>query len=248
MLSKAKKIQQKFFQKLGDFNRYDLLLPESSGVYTFIKDRSGVVITANQLTIERCGFTTEEELVGKTDYDLFTRDLAEKYASDDQRVMESGKPILNMRELAPSKNGTIHCYITNKMPLRNPKGDIVGIMGTTTSAEYSRHALKSFLEIATAVDFIKDNFTKTINIPELAEMSGLKNRKFESLFKEVFSITPQTYIIKMRIHTACQLLTGSSKSIADIATEVGFYDHSTFTRQFSKHMGLRPVQYRKQYS
>ena len=79
-------------------------------------------------------------------------------------------------------------------------------------------------------------------------MVGLKIRKFENLFKEIFQITPQTYIIKMRIHDACQKLTTTDMSIADIATSVGFYDHSTFTRQFNKHMEIKPVKYRKKYS
>ena len=81
-------------------------------------------------------------------------------------------------------------------------------------------------------------------MPELANM---KIRKFEGVFKQVFGITPQTYIIKMRIHDACLKLLNTKKSIADIATSVGFYDHSTFTRQFKKHMDMGPAQYRKSY-
>jgi AraC-like DNA-binding protein len=244
----AQKIQRDFFQKLGDSNRYDQLLPPSSGVYSFIKDRNGIVITANQLTIERCGFQLEEEIVGKTDYDLFSSDLAEKYASDDQKVMNDGIAIIDMPELAPNKDGVIHCYITNKIPLRDPSGLIIGIMGTTTSVEYSRRALKGYLDIVQAVDYIKIHYTETINIPELAELSGLKNRKFEGVFKDVFGITPQTYIIKMRLHEACLKLLNTNKSIADIATAVGFYDHSAFTRQFNKHIKITPVSYRKKYS
>ena len=248
MNSEIRKIQQEFFKKLGDFNRYDQLLPPSSGVYTFIKDRQGRVISANQLTIERCGFKTEEEIVGKTDYDIFSRDLAEKYATDDQQVMETGIAIIDMPELAPNKEGVIHCYITNKMPLKNTQGEVVGIMGTTTSVEYSRQALKGYLEIAPAIDYIKDHYKETINIPDLAQMTGFKNRKFEGLFKDIFGITPQTYIIKMRVHYSCLQLLKSKKSISEIATNVGFYDHSTFTRQFSKHMNCKPAEYRKKYA
>ena len=244
----AQKIQQEFFEILGDYNRYDSLMPPSSGVYTFIKDRQGRVITANQLTIERCGFKCEEEIVGKTDYDIFSSDLAEKYSTDDRRVMDSGEAIIDMPELAPNKDGIIHCYITNKMPLKNPQGETVGIMGTTTSVEYSRQALKGYLEIAPAIDYIKNHYKETINIPDLAQLTGFKNRKFEGIFKEVFGITPQTYVIKMRVHYSCIQLLKTKKSISEIATGVGFYDHSTFTRQFTKHMGSKPAEYRKKYS
>lgn len=224
-----------------------MLLPPSSGVYSFIKDKNGLIIAANQLTWERCGCKSEEEIIGKTDFDFFPKDLAEKFVQDDRKVIETGVPIINMPELAPNKEGVIQCYVTNKMPLYDSSGEIIGMAGTTTSVEFFHDALKPFLQIAPAIEFIKDNYCETISIPDLAEMVGLKIRKFESTFKEVFQITPQTYIIKMRLHDACLKLTTTNMSIADIATSVGFYDHSTFTRQFSKHMDIKPVQYRKKF-
>ena len=243
----TKDIQENFFKRLSPQNRFDLLLPASSGVYSFIKDTNGLIISANQLTYERCGCKSEEEVIGKTDFDFFPKDMAEKYVKDDQRVIETGQAIINMPELAPNKSGVIQCYITNKMPLYDSNGKIIGIAGTTTSVEYFHDALKPYLQIAPTIDYIKENYHRTISIPELAEMVNLKIRKFEHLFKDIFQITPQTYIIKMRIHDACQKLTTTKMSIADIATSVGFYDHSTFTRQFSKHMEIKPVQYRKKY-
>lgn len=240
-------IKENFYNRLSSKNRFDLLLPASSGVYSFIKDRDGLIIAANQLTYERCGCKSEAEVIGKTDFDFFPKDMAEKYVKDDRRVIETGTPIINMPELAPSKDGTIQCYITNKMPLYDNEGEIIGVAGTTTSAEYFHEALKPYLTIAPTIEFIKENYQETISIPELAEMVNLKIRKFEGVFKEVFQITPQAYIIQMRLHDACQKLTTTDMSIADIATSVGFYDHSTFTRQFSKHMEIKPVKYRKKY-
>lgn len=244
---KSNNIKENFYKKLSTKNRFDTLLPASSGVYSFIKDKNGIIIAANQLTYERCGCKTEEEVIGKTDFDFFPKDMAEKYVRDDRRVIETGTPILNMPELAPSKEGVIQCYITNKMPLFDTEDNIIGVAGTTTSVEYFHDALKPYLLIAPTIEFIKENYRDTISIPELAEMVNLKIRKFESLFKSIFQITPQTYIIKMRIHDACQKLTTTDMSIADIATSVGFYDHSTFTRQFNKHMEIKPVKYRKKY-
>ena len=173
--------------------------------------------------------------------------MAEKYVKDDRKVIETGTAIVNMPELAPNKEGIIQCYITNKMPLYDSTGNIVGIAGTTTSVEYFHDALKPYLLIAPTIDYIKENYQSTISIPDLAKMVDLKIRKFEHLFKDIFQITPQTYIIKMRIHDACNKLITTSLSISEIATSVGFYDHSAFTRQFTKHMEIKPVQYRKKY-
>ena len=69
--------------------------------------------------------------------------------------------------------------------------------------------------------------------------------EFGETFKEVLTVTPQTYIIKMRIHYACVDLMKTKKALKKIAADIGFYDHSTFIRQFTKHMGMLPNKYRK---
>ena len=101
----------------------------------YIKDKNGIIIAANQLTYERCGCKTENEVIGKTDFDFFPKDMAEKYGKDDRRVMDTGTPIINMPELAPSKDGSIQCYITNKMPLFDTKGEIIGVHGASGSGK-----------------------------------------------------------------------------------------------------------------
>lgn len=241
------KIQQEFFQQLPGLSQVAQLFPKSSGVYWFIKDLNGTIVAANQLTVERCGCKEEADIIGKTDYDFFSKDLADKYVHDDRKVMEEGEPIFDMPELAPNKEGFIHCYNTTKIPLFDTNGKIIGMSGSTTSVEFFRQAIHPYLEILESVNYIKSNFRQNLSIPQLAEMVNLNIRKFESRFKEVFGITPQSYIIKMRLHEACVELLKSKKSISEIATGVGFYDHSTFTRQFSKHMEIKPVQYRKKY-
>ena len=78
-------------------------------------------------------------------------------------------------------------------------------------------------------------------------MCELSVRQFERKFKEYLKMPPQQYIIKMRVHAACDDLRRSRKSIADIATDLGFYDQAAFSRQFRKHMGMTPLFYRKEY-
>ena len=57
---------------------------------------------------------------------------------------------------------------------------------------------------------------------------GMTQRKFGETFKQVLTVTPQTYIIKMRVHYACVDLIKTKKALKKIAEDVGFYDHSTF--------------------
>ena len=241
------KLKNQFLEQLGSYNQLELLLSESMGVYFFVKDTQGRVMIANKLTYVRCGFKSEDEIIGKTDYDIFEFDLADKYHKDEQEIIETGEAVFNMAELAPNKDGIIDCYFSNKMPVRDKDGKIIGVASTTSSHEYMKKMLGSYLTISPALEFIRDNFRTNISVPELADRLKMTQRKFGDTFKEVLTVTPQTYIIKMRIHYACVALISSKTALKQIAEDVGFYDHSTFIRQFTKHMGMLPTKYRKVY-
>ena len=64
------------------------------------------------------------------------------------------------------------------------------------------------------------------------------------MFKKNYQATPMSYVLKLRLHEACTLLTGSGRAIAAIAYDVGFSDSNYFTRQFRKSFGMPPRQYR----
>lgn len=234
-----------FWNKFAQDQQLSLLLSQQPGIYFFIKDVDGYIIDANNLTVERCGCQTLEQVIGKTDYDFFPIDLAEKYRVDDRRVVDTAAPILNMSELAPNSHGMIDVWTTNKIPLFSADGNVIGVAGISSCLAQTREAIREYLTIADTLDFIKINYHKTISIPELAELAGLGERKYTEQFKAIFKMTPQAYIIHMRIHSACELLINSTTPLVEIAKEVGFYDQSTFSKQFSKRMNEAPLAYRK---
>jgi len=68
-----------------------------------------------------------DEIIGKTDYDFYTKELAEKYRADDKRIMESGKTE-NIEEKY-IQNGQEVIVQTVKTPLEDEKGNTIGILG-----------------------------------------------------------------------------------------------------------------------
>ncbi len=239
--------QEAFLDRLDPACQLVPLLNDALGVFFFAKDRGGRIMMANPLTVERCGCRTEDEVVGRTDYDFFPFDLADKYVTDDRRVMETGQPILNMMELAPDRDGTLDLYVTNKIPLRDRDGAVIGMAGASTCYEYHRRSMRQYLEIADAVDYIKQHYQERVQIPVLAELCGMPARRFSEQFKQVLGLAPQTFVVLVRVHYACLELLRSEAPLADVAGKTGFYDHSCFTRQFTQHMGMTPVAYRKRY-
>ncbi len=97
------------------------------GIY--IKDLETRKILANPTDLEHMGFTKEEEALGKTDFDIYPPDIAEKFYRDDQFVLKNGKPIYNREEKATTANGRERWLLTSKIPLRDEEGQIIGLVG-----------------------------------------------------------------------------------------------------------------------
>jgi len=99
--------------------------------HVFWKDRDSVYLGCNRNFARAAGVETPQDLVGKTDYDLpWTKEEADFYRECDRRVIESDTPELHIAETQLQASGKQVCLDTNKIPLPNGKGQVVGILGT----------------------------------------------------------------------------------------------------------------------
>jgi PAS domain S-box-containing protein len=97
---------------------------DSSPSAIFLKDRDGKFITSNT-QLEKMLGVTQEELAGKTDYDIASKDVADCWRSHDEQVMKTGQSI-QIEEVADLKDGH-HVFLANKFPLVDPSGQIYGV-------------------------------------------------------------------------------------------------------------------------
>ncbi|MDO9209176.1 MAG: PAS domain S-box protein [Deltaproteobacteria bacterium] len=92
----------------------------------FIKDKNSVYVSCNQNYAQDLKIEADQ-IVGKTDYDFFPRELAEKYIADDKRIMEKGKPEdIECRYIQNGQERIVHMV---KTPVRDEKGNISGVLG-----------------------------------------------------------------------------------------------------------------------
>jgi len=91
------------------------------------KDLQGRFTFANQQFCKILGRPLED-IVGKTDFDFFPRELAEKYQSDDRRVMQTGKPYETVEEHQPPGRDKLYVQVV-KTPLHGADGTIIGLQG-----------------------------------------------------------------------------------------------------------------------
>lgn len=214
------------------------------GTLFFAKDRDGRIMAGNPDFIRRCGFETEDQIIGITDSDVFPPRLAEKFRRDDEMVLTTGKPLLGIIELFPNPEGKPEWFITDKLPLFNTSGTICGLCGTVRSYEAQRAAMQPYLDLASVADHLKIHFREKLDVPSLAKMVHMSVRQFERKFRATFQMTPRDYMIRMRVIKACELLARTDEPVTNIALEAGFYDHSDFARQFRRQMGQTATRYR----
>lgn len=95
----------------------------------FIKDREGRFLMTNPALNELYACESSEELVGRTDFDFIPREIAQRFAEDDQRVMNSGEPLIDREESNVDPGGEIIWMLTSKIPLRDSDGTVTGLVG-----------------------------------------------------------------------------------------------------------------------
>jgi len=99
--------------------------------YIYFKDRESRFIRNSQSHAEFFGLDDPEELIGKDDFDFLSPADAQHAYDDEQRIMETGQPLMNAEERAKTLSGKEQWVLTSKLPLRDEKGEIVGTFGIT---------------------------------------------------------------------------------------------------------------------
>ena len=213
----------------------------------FAKDRELRLMVGNRAFVERCGFTSEEQMFGARDQEIFPLEMAEKYMSDDRKVIESNEPLVGIVELFPNRLGEPEWFITDKIPLHLRSGEVAGVCGMVRSFEGARSSLQPYLDLLPVTEFLKANYMYKVSVLDLAKLVGMSVRKLQRRFQETFKTTPQKYVGKLRVLEACELLAESNLGVTEIALQIGFYDHSAFSKKFSELIGVSPREYRKRF-
>lgn len=94
-----------------------------------------------------------------------------------------------------------------------------------------------------AVEYIIKNFNRDITNDELADIAGVSTVYFRKMFRDVFGISPISYVQNLRIKKAKEMLKSDYGSITQIALSLGYNNIYDFSRAFKKHTGVSPTKY-----
>ncbi len=125
-------------------------------VGVFWKDRNLVYLGCNMVFARGAGFADPKDIIGKDDYQMGWPDQAELYRAGDREVIESGKSKLDVEEPQTTSDGNILTLLTSKVPLRDSKGEINGIIGTHLDITERKRSEERMLEQADIINRAHD--------------------------------------------------------------------------------------------
>lgn len=111
------------------------------------------------------------------------------------------------------------------------------------SAKNRNLKLHELLNIAK--EYIDNNYAKDLTLSQVAKYIYLSDSYFAHSFKDKFGISPKSYILKVRIEEAKELLENTDLKISDVALSVGFSSQQRFNDIFRKYTELTPLRYRQ---
>jgi PAS domain S-box-containing protein len=117
--------------------------------YIYVRDRNGRFLLGNEASWKGTpGLTSEEELIGKTDFDIHPLEMAKQFWAADQQVMASGRALINVEEPGRPQDGEPRTLLTTKVPLRSVQGDLIGLVGVSRDITELKRIEREALELA----------------------------------------------------------------------------------------------------
>ena len=97
--------------------------------HIYAKDAAGRFTLANMAVARHVGAAKPDELIGKTDFDFYPRDLARQFQADEQALIQSGESLLNHEEFTRDQNDQPKWLLATKVLLHDSQGNYTGLVG-----------------------------------------------------------------------------------------------------------------------
>jgi two-component system, NtrC family, sensor kinase len=199
------------------------LVMDSLPQYIFWKDRNSIFLGCNQKVADIAGLNSPDEIVGKSDYDLpWTKEESDFFRLCDRRIMDSNTPELGIIEPQLQADGRQAWIETNKIPLHDEAGNVIGILGSFQDVT-ARHAAEKALkqlneELERRVEERTAKLQQALTQLEQAQVQMVQTAKMSSLGQLVAGIAHE-------INNPINFIHGNLSYVQEYAQELmGFVD------------------------
>jgi len=144
----------------------------------YFKDSQARYVLNNRAHLLSLGVDKQEDIIGKTTFDLNPRELAEGYYSDEMKIIQNGEPLLNKEEVAVHRDTNERAWhLTSKIPLFK-EGKVIGIVCISRNITQQKIAQEQLRETAEKFQLIFENAFDGMSIYE-ENSDPLKRKLFD---------------------------------------------------------------------
>ena len=212
-------------------------------VVYFSKDTQGRYPHANQTLLRRLGLRELSELRGKTAAQVFPAPLGQHYWQQDLQVIRSGASLHDLLERHLFPGGQSGWCLTVKHPVRED-GTVRGMVGISRDLKGPTTYDPVYQRLSSSLAWARQHCTDPLGVADLARQAGLSVAQLERHLLALLQLTPSRWLLSLRLESAVAQL-DSTATIAQVAADSGFADHSAFARAFRRHLGVSPRDYRQ---
>jgi AraC-like DNA-binding protein len=242
-----KPVQKQFFQEVADVCGILDALERIPGAMFMIKNLESRYIYMSRALREAIHLSPAFEVVGKSDFDLFPKIIAQSFRQNDLQVFRSGRPLINEVHAVGFFSHAMKWAYSSKFPLHDREGRVIGLI--TINEEYNdvmgRDA--ELNRLLPAIEHISQHYAGRLSIATLARKCAFSESHFTRLFRQRMKMTPYAFVEQVRLFHATDALQHSAASVAQIAADCGFYDPSSFVKRFKKFTGTTPLRFRREH-
>ncbi|KXA90975.1 hypothetical protein AKJ63_02035, partial [candidate division MSBL1 archaeon SCGC-AAA259D18] len=241
-----KRLEKKWIESRRELSKERTLLESllnNLPISIYFKNKEGQHIRVSQHlvdSLEPQQTESKSDVIGKTDFDLYPDELAEKAAEDDKKVMKTGEPIVNREEHSHTPDGSDIYHSTTKAPLVDEEDNVVGIMGFTQDITERKKAQKKLAREKNLLEGMLENFPASIYIKnregEHVRVSRrLRENLRESGHEEIIGKTDldlypekgrRTYKEDMRVMKTEEPMINNERSIEDSEGNKSYFSTS----------------------
>ncbi len=152
------------------------VLMDTSADRIYFKDLESRFVRNNATHARSLGAESPEACVGKTDFDFFSREHAERARRDEMEIIRTGQPIISQLERLTMRDGRKGWASSTKMPWRDASGKIIGTFGLTRDVTAEQEAEEKLTEERNLLRTIIDNLPSRLYVKDTQSRYVLNNK------------------------------------------------------------------------
>lgn len=220
------------------------LFSELPDVLCWVKDTQMRVVWVSPHVADHVNMR-EEDIIGKTDMEIYPQELAINFEKDDKHVIQTGAGIVGKLELLVNRFGTVEWRKISKLPVKGKNGKVIGTAGISVpfknAAESFPNEQEAFIGI---INYARENLHRKIGVSDLAEFAGISESTLNRRFRAILQYNPQQLLAQLRVAKAGRLLQESVLHVSKVAELCGYDSPAAFARAFKKLKHTTPRDYR----